>query len=323
MNVISKLGSIKSKHTEFFSEAHTDVEEEEPIAEDDIADEDEETPDLLRNSTLGMYDVEDIEDEYDDGEDEFYDDDIEIVYSDDDDVDDIDIDGDDGQIEVIDENFDTDDEMDIGDISIDEGDSELDEAGSDAGDADIDEDDSIHEGEMYDDYYDDEDSEDVSESESNEGRQFNDIIEILSDMDSENEADNGEVYSENSDEDEDDDDDSAIIDEWLEHDTANRRRRSDNYYRNFLDGDAPSTSDDDQLRDDDELDGDDTDVLRYDINPFIGQERGGMGDSVLPNTVQMLVNELDANGNNHLRRLPIRMDGMFPSELKNQRMFQI
>ncbi|GMF63674.1 unnamed protein product [[Candida] boidinii] len=54
MNVISRLGSIKSKHAEFFSEAHTDVEEEEPIADDDIADEDEETPDLLRNSTLGI-----------------------------------------------------------------------------------------------------------------------------------------------------------------------------------------------------------------------------------------------------------------------------
>lgn len=311
MNVISRLGSIKSKHAEFFSEAHTDVEEEEPIADDDIADEDEETPDLLRNSTLGMYDVEDIEDEYDDGEDEFYDDDIEIVYSDDDD-DDVDTDGDDGDIEEIDENFDTDDEMDIGDIRFNESDSELDEDGSDVSDADVDENDSIDEDEMYDDYYDNEDSEDVSDSESNEGRQFNDIIEILSDMDSENEADNGEGSSENSDYD-DEDDDSAIIDEWLEQDTANRRRRSNNYYRNLLDDDAPSTSDEDQLRDDDELDGDDTDVLRYDINPFLGQERASMGDSVLPNTVQMLVNELDANGNNHLRRLPIRMDGMFPN----------
>lgn len=82
MKCLSLLGQIKVKYQNEFRKGQQHAErDEEVLSGDDMAGQ-EQAPDLLRNSTLGMYDVDEIEDEDDEFSDDILgDQDIEIVYS--------------------------------------------------------------------------------------------------------------------------------------------------------------------------------------------------------------------------------------------------
>lgn len=234
LKLLSLLGEIKVQYQiEFKADQHT-ADADEEVYDDDL-EEREDAPDLLRNSTLGMYDLDDIEDEDDDDfDDEFddqflVDDGIEIILSD----------NDGSEVEVIDE---------LNDSSIDVGDNN--EDGSEIGeDENIDEDDDVlmdvdddvnlsdirhqmrdnqidfvYESD-YDDEHDDVDDDLIYEHGfNNEDSDDNATPEdFYSDEDmSEGDEDDNDIIELDVDEmDADDDtgsesDDSAILQEWLE-----------------------------------------------------------------------------------------------------------
>jgi E3 ubiquitin-protein ligase HUWE1 len=99
VNVLSFLGQIKANHQELFREMHPSTGLEEEEVEEDENDFKEEIPDLFQNSTLGMYDVAEIDSEdgytndelsFDEDDDDLDDEDleqnVEIIYSDDEDI---------------------------------------------------------------------------------------------------------------------------------------------------------------------------------------------------------------------------------------------
>lgn len=97
VNVLSFLGQIKANNQELFRATHPTNGLEEEEVEDDDNDFKEETPDLFQNSTLGMYDVEDI-----DSEDDFSNDELSFGDEDEDIEEDEDMDDDIGQdIEIV------------------------------------------------------------------------------------------------------------------------------------------------------------------------------------------------------------------------------
>jgi len=84
MKCLSSLGWIKTRFDDLFRDEDHSGDNDEEFINDEELDVNEEMPDLLKNSTLGMYDVDEIEDEDDDEDmDEVIldDGDIEIVYS--------------------------------------------------------------------------------------------------------------------------------------------------------------------------------------------------------------------------------------------------
>ena len=117
LSLLSLLGETKAQFQETFK-----AEQQNTDAEEDVYEEDDEVkddaPDLLRNSTLGMYDMEDVEDEDDDFDDFddaelFADEGIEIILSDNE--------GNGSDVEIIDELAgDGDDEDDDSDADSDD-----------------------------------------------------------------------------------------------------------------------------------------------------------------------------------------------------------
>ncbi|TID30437.1 hypothetical protein CANINC_000948 [Pichia inconspicua] len=84
LKLYSLLGEIKVTYQDALKVNNETIDDEE-LYDEEIDEKDEEEPDILRNSTLGMYDLDDVEDE-DDFDDEFddelLDDGIEIILSD-------------------------------------------------------------------------------------------------------------------------------------------------------------------------------------------------------------------------------------------------
>ncbi|ODV84805.1 hypothetical protein CANARDRAFT_213279 [[Candida] arabinofermentans NRRL YB-2248] len=258
MKCLSMLGSIKVDKQELFKEgAHAGGDADEEDIDDDDLEEREETPDLLRNSTLGMYDVEDISDEEDEDSDDFLDgEDIEIVYSEDD--------GEDGDEDMVNDEDDMAilDQSDIELVEIDDGDD--DDDGDDSESDDLEEnddsvDDLIADGELVLDL--------VSGSENSDSESGSEDSESYMDEDGYSDSDdmilNVNSSEEEDEEDEDDDnsdDDSAILEEWVaEHESDERRRRrhSHRHGRFALMGalngsNDPSDADADEDEDDEE-----------------------------------------------------------------------
>lgn len=141
VNVLNSLGNIKAHRQDLFRESQPPNTLDEEEVEEDENDYREETPDLFQNSTLGMYDVaeidteeeysdedigygdheddEDDEDDDDDDEDELHGESLEIVYSGNGDSDDSALIGSDSD-EVVDDG----EEDDTEDISNSESDSD-------------------------------------------------------------------------------------------------------------------------------------------------------------------------------------------------------
>lgn len=199
---LTLLGKIKSEFQEIFEEEHQGDKEDDDIVPDDVDDRDE-TPDLFRNSTLGMYDVdldseEDEMDYYDEG------DPLEVLMSgeeisdedseDDSQVSDLesDLSEADGEDITLDEGYDAHDDGEDDDIPRMEDDDieiidELDmEPHSDS------DNDSISEGEISDgsEFYDYGDEEDVSEYDDEELDGWIDAFEDESPSSNNVEADN-------------------------------------------------------------------------------------------------------------------------------------
>lgn len=246
LKMLSLLGEIKVKYQDAFRSDHESGDGEEEDFGEDLEEKDEE-PDLLKNSTLGMYDLDEIEDEDDfddDFDDEFMvDDGIEIVLSENDNDSDVEIiDELDGDVEV-----EVDDADDDDDINSENDESELDTISEDG-----DHDEHDRHGENGDDEIelsdvaremrdaqidfvyetDDEDNEmidqEIDDYTSNEGEGISDSeeysIEVETDTDSETDSEensdiieleiDSENYSNNSES--DSDDDSVILQEWLD-----------------------------------------------------------------------------------------------------------
>ncbi|QPG76435.1 hypothetical protein FOA43_003824 [Brettanomyces nanus] len=246
MRCLSALGSIKVKDQEKFKDGQQPGEGDEEVLNDEALEEREELPDLLRNSTLGMYDVDEIENEEDeDISDELLDDDailndddIEIVYSSDD--------GTDGDEEMRSLHDNNDDSSDV-DIVFEDDDGDSDHILNQNRGVDEDEV-SGNEGRYIDDNENfmidvvsdsDErfdDSDPINEDNDDTGNDVDRSDVVLSDedfdliddeqldIDSSNEGvDDGTESRDSS------DDDSAILDEWInehEHDDAGGVDRS-------------------------------------------------------------------------------------------------
>ncbi|KAH3661759.1 hypothetical protein OGAPHI_005937 [Ogataea philodendri] len=261
MRCLSSLGSIKVSKQELFREHGSGEVEEEDLDEEELY-EREETPDLLRNSTLGMYDLEDVENEEDeDVEDDFLDEeDIEIVYSEDEDNDDPE-----GDEEDEDEMMDSDIEVFEEEVADDDDDNRDDDSDDSNDDGSVDE--LLDRGQFVIDIVSGSD-EDMSDSELDQEDEYGDypeqefeLIEEEDDFDNEDEDDEDLNNS---------DDDSAILEEWItEHENSERHRRGSlarqsniRATRNdfFTDGDLSNEEEEDDI------------FQRFHSNPF---ETGG------------------------------------------------
>lgn len=251
LKLFTQLGEIKVKYQDEFKSEAIDAEEE--VFEDDDEDKDD-APDLLRNSTLGMYDLDEIEDEEDDFDDDFGDDEflsedgIEIILSDNDrGSDDENNNNEENIVEEAIEGEDIDDEMNdiVTDDENDDGMSSIEYDNHGIQDEQIDF--------IYDES-DDSDDEMIDEHEvedyvSNAEADFDDIsdvesVEEITTSETGDEEDDGSIVElelddideqENSDS---DSDDSAILQEWLDeldeenpHRNGHRSRRGSSLFR--------------------------------------------------------------------------------------------
>jgi E3 ubiquitin-protein ligase HUWE1 len=238
LKLFTLLGEIKVQYQDAFKADQQTTDADEEVYDEDLEDRDD-APDLLRNSTLGMYDIDDVEDEDDfddDFDDEFLvDDGIEIILSDND--------GQGSEVEIIDdlhgdmvEEIDGDEEghEDEDDSMMDD---ELDE-NSENDDDDISLSDLSHEmrGSQIDFVYESDDENDdmiddheIEDYVSNDEAEPTDTEDFLSDAESRSEEsdideedDDGVIELDIDGMDEDDvdsgseSDDSVILQEWLE-----------------------------------------------------------------------------------------------------------
>lgn len=211
MRCLSSLGEVKVEDQGLFKSEGGVEGDEDIINEEEEVDVHDNMPNLLQNSTLGMYDVDEIEDELDEDDmddDILNDNDIEIVYSSDEgsnsdedmgSVEEEYSDGDDVDIIFEEEVGDSDEEGD--DVRyIDQNDPNI--------SIEVIEDDSDVSGS---DYYEDEDMEPEEDFDMDEGG-------IVINEDSEADSDSGS------------DDDSAILDAWIngshDHDRSRRASRT-------------------------------------------------------------------------------------------------
>lgn len=231
LKLLTLLGETKIQYQDAFKATLEATDAEEEVFDEELEDKDDE-PDLLRNSTLGMYDLDDVEDEDDfddDFDDDFLaDDGIEIILSDND--------GQGSDVEIIDEL--NGDDTEQGEDDSDSHDN-LDDSLSQDIDLDVDDDDGdmsdfsreMHDSQIdfvYDsDPADDEDAEmeddQMYDSEMSDAEQY--LMEADSDMNSETDDDDDEnvieldIDSMEGDDNGDsasDSDDSVILQEWLE-----------------------------------------------------------------------------------------------------------
>lgn len=251
LKCLTRFGKIKVDYqNEFRQDTNTNEADEEVYEEDDELDED--TPNLLRNSTLGMYDIDEIEDEgiNSDFVDEFLDDeDIEVVVDDDDDEIGSDIDSSGGESGDQDDNSDNESAVDddndsiieIDDVDISEGDEDSHEFmdADDAEDAMIyasAEESSSNEDGDDDDSVSQSDFDDMSDDMIDELLDEHYVVDLVTDSEQDDSM-SGEDGEENENDEDDDhedggqpsDDDSIILDQWLENhemEQARRRRRS-------------------------------------------------------------------------------------------------
>ncbi|CCH43971.1 E3 ubiquitin-protein ligase [Wickerhamomyces ciferrii] len=195
------ISSAKSKFQDLFKEYLPNTGADEEELEEDENDFKEETPDLFRNSTLGMYDVDEIDSEEDmsDYDDDFDEDDpdrsLEIVYSEDDDEEDEDndeelIDSDGEEVAEV-EDADEINEHGFEDFEMEDDMSESEDSGSGSESGYSDDDEHMEDGsdvELIADY----DHSGVSDDESEEPRahrnsagRFIDVLAEQSDLESE------------------------------------------------------------------------------------------------------------------------------------------
>lgn len=244
LKLISLLGEIKVEYQDAFRSDQQSADVEEEVFDEDLEYKDD-APDLLKNSTLGMYDLEDVEDEDDfddDFDDEFLvDDGIEIILSDNDrgSGSDIDDEMDSNNADDMEEDEDIDDQGDgtesedvsnMEDIEDDVNNSDYDHHGLhdeqidfvyDSDDSDNSDDEMMYEHEIED-YVSNEEGDLVSADEMSEEEHY--MRDANSASDSETAEDGGEnvieLDLESIDEDENDSgsdsEDSAILQEWLD-----------------------------------------------------------------------------------------------------------
>lgn len=265
LKCLTKFGKIKVDYQNLFKEDNTSEADEEVY--DDEEEMDEDTPNLLRNSTLGMYDIGDIEDEDENSDfvDEFLDDeDIEIV------IDDNDLGSDDSEaardvISAVDSDMEGSDieeedheglrqqflaEEDVNDDAIAIYDSEADSSQASVHESDIMSEDSAF-GEISDDFsssdelLDDHYVVDLVTDSEGEDVSMSDHVDDTSNM---NEDGEGTEEGEEEENEEQSDNDSIILDQWLEnHEMEQGRRRRRNRRRsrvgNIEDDDNSSSLD--------------------------------------------------------------------------------
>lgn len=297
LKCLTKFGKIKVDYQNLFKEGSPIEGDEEVYEDEDEMDED--TPNLLRNSTLGMYDIGDIEDEEGNSDfvDEFLDDeDIEIVIDDNDMGSEDDSDVERNAISAVDSDMDGSDIDDDDDEDNDEEEGEDDEGddsnrfmefghGEDDGEliydshssegSDIDESENLSDddsafGEISDDF-----------SSSDEMLEDHYVVDLVSDSDAEEDVSmtepgtegtnaNGEHQEEDDEDDDQSDNDSIILDQWLEnHEMEQARRRRRNRRRSRIG------------RGDDEDDDEDDNDSPFD--PIFGQSSlGSHGSMTIP-----------------------------------------
>ncbi|KAG7891381.1 hypothetical protein KL906_004721 [Ogataea polymorpha] len=263
MRCLSSLGSIKVSKQDLFREQGFGDADEEDIDEEDL-DEREETPDLLRNSTLGMYDLDDVENEEDEeDEEDFLDgDDIEIVYSEDEDNDDEDEDEDEQDNEDDDEMMESDVEL----LGGDEGDDDVSDDSAENSESSVG--DLLDRGQFVIDIVSgsDEDMDD-SEMDDQDEDDYEDYpeheVELLADEDDFDDEDDDE-----NDDDEDmnnSEDDSAILEEWIAEHEDNETHRGGSHSRRI----ALQSRANDFFVDEESSNDDDNDIFhRFHSNPF-------------------------------------------------------
>lgn len=237
LKLFAQIGKIKVEYQDAFKADQQSTDAEEEVYDEDLEDKDD-APDLLKNSTLGMYDMDNIEDE-DDFDDEFddaeflVDDGIEIILSD----------NDQDGFEI--ENEDSRDDNDLNEDNDDDNADDLDIDGVTIEGDDVDNSDYEHHGlndEQIDFVYDSDNSDDemIDDHEiddyvsGEESENFDDDISDNSDFvmggrsgsdESESESDMGEsdenvielaLDSMDDMESGTESDDSAILEEWLD-----------------------------------------------------------------------------------------------------------
>ncbi|VEU19917.1 DEKNAAC100738 [Brettanomyces naardenensis] len=229
MRCLSALGEIKVQDQELFKEGQQPGEGDEELLNDEGIEDREEIPDLLRNSTLGMYDVDEIENEEEEDEDDLDEDilddeDIEIVYSPNEDADD------DEEMQSLDDNSAVGSDVDLvfEEDQVGEDDEEGNESDSDEGR--YIQDDNF----MVDVVSDSDEGVGYSDEDEDEEGDESDIIISDGDFDLIEGDDVGDIGPDDEDDAVDDgtdsmnnsDDDSAILDEWINehgHDEFHRR----------------------------------------------------------------------------------------------------
>ncbi|KAG0679085.1 hypothetical protein C6P42_000225 [Pichia californica] len=251
LKLYSLLGKIKVEYQEAFKADQQNADIEEELYDEDLEEKDD-APDLLKNSTLGMYDMDDVEDEddfdddFDDGE-FLVDDGIEIILSD----------NDHDSVEIIDELDDPNDEQmdedhnhsnaesdDMNDIEVDGDEADSldydrhglhDEQIDFVYDSESDGDDEMIDTHEIADYVSAEESLNSEDDDISIGADYIDGEEIesgsYSESDDMDESDSNVIELELDSADEvtsdSDSDDSAILEEWLEEIENNSNGRPD------------------------------------------------------------------------------------------------